>query len=168
MAKRGKGKPTDFNRVVAAGIVSSVRRGDSVEKIAKDFGINKDSFYTWQEKHKDFAESVAKARDYFFRNGVEQGLVDLIRGVETTTTRTYERRNNDTGEMEVKGVETTAIKHPPDWRAIRFTLHNRYRNKWNKPMATQLDLTKLPLSHLIELSKECLADLEAREEEGDD
>jgi hypothetical protein len=158
------GRPSTYNRVVGKAVVSMLKDGDTIDQICVKIGVAKDTFYLWCERNIDFQDEVEAAKDHFFKYGAERALCSLIKGTsETRTTKVYKKKNRDTGEMEVRGEETTVIQHPPDYRAVKFTLHNRFRNKWNKPIATQIDITKMPTSQLQELAKECLQELEGNE-----
>ncbi len=164
-AKDKGGAPTLCNRVVKSSIVSSFRRGLSKAKICEDLGIDEVTVNDWIDQDKTFSNAIDNAMELYLKHGTIKSITDLASGyTETVVTSVVKRLDKDTGQMRVVKEESVVTKHPPDYRSLRFILHNRFRG-WSKPSVSQLDITKVPQEHLIEMAKECIAELDTKKEE---
>lgn len=155
--KRKTGAPLLCNRVVRSGIVSMFRDGHSKAEICKRMGIEPITINEWIDSDQHFSAAINQAMDEFLKHGAETSLKDLVLGyTKTEVVSVVSKRDPITGQMVKGREEVITTKHPPDYKAIRFTLHNRFRNKWNKPSITSIDLSGMSKEQLVELSEMCL------------
>lgn len=146
------GAPTIFNRVVQASIISSFREGKSRAEICKALDISVECLNNWCQTNKQFSEAIAVALDDYMKYGAEACMSDLALGKAIATETITTRKKNDEGEWE-EVVEVVNKKQlPPDYRAARFIMHNRFRNKWNKPSVSTLDFGQMTDEQLLEFA----------------
>ena len=146
------GAPVIFNRVVKAAIISSFRDGKSRAEICKNLGISIDTLHDWSRSDKEFSEAIAVALDDYMKYGAEACMSDLALGKAYATETITTRKKNDDGEWE-EVVEVVNKKQlAPDYRAARFIMHNRFRNKWNKPSVSTLDFGQMTDEQLLEFA----------------
>lgn len=109
-------------------IESWAREGLTNEQIAKNIGINTDTFYTWRKKYPDISEALKKGKapiDF----EVENALLKRALGFEYEETETV---FEDVDGKPKKRIKKTIKYVPPDTSACIFWLKNRKPNHWRK------------------------------------
>lgn len=109
-------------------IESWAREGLTNEQIAKNIGINTDTFYTWRKKYPDISEALKKGKapiDF----EVENALLKRALGFEYEETETV---FEDVDGKPKKRIKKTIKYAPPDTSACIFWLKNRKPNHWRK------------------------------------
>lgn len=109
-------------------IESWAREGLTNEQIAKNIGINTDTFYTWRKKYPDISEALKKGKapiDF----EVENALLKRALGFEYEETETV---FEDVDGKPKKRIKKTVKYVPPDTSACIFWLKNRKPNHWRK------------------------------------
>lgn len=104
------------------------RQGLTNEQIAKNIGVNVDTFYTWLKKYPEISESLKKGKapvDF----EVENALYKRAVGFEYEETETLIEEVNGETKKKVKRIKRTAL---PDTSAIIFWLKNRKPEQWRK------------------------------------
>ena len=104
------------------------RQGLTNEQIAKNIGVNADTFYTWLKKYPEISESLKKGKapvDFEVENALYKRAVG------------FDYEEIETIEEEVDGVFKTRVKRTlrtalPDTSAIIFWLKNRKPEQWRK------------------------------------
>lgn len=104
------------------------RQGLTNEQIAKNIGVNADTFYTWLKKYPEISESLKKGKapvDFEVENALYKKAVG------------FDYEEIETIEEEVDGVFKTRVKRTlktalPDTSAIIFWLKNRKPEQWRK------------------------------------
>lgn len=109
-------------------IESWAREGLTNEQIAKNIGINADTFYTWRKKYPEISEALKKGKapiDF----EVENALLKRALGFEYEETETVFEDVDGKPKKRIKKI----IKYvPPDTSACIFWLKNRKPNHWRK------------------------------------
>jgi len=63
-AKHPGGRPTDYNDEVAARLLAAISEGKSVNVLCKeDWAPCRHTFFVWLQRHKEFADNYAVAKD---------------------------------------------------------------------------------------------------------
>lgn len=104
------------------------RQGLTNEQIAKNIGINSDTFYAWLKKYPEISESLKKGKapvDF----EVENALYKRAVGFEYEEIETVEEEVDGVFKTRVKRTQRTAL---PDTSAIIFWLKNRKPEQWRK------------------------------------
>lgn len=105
------------------------REGLTDKQIAKKLGISKATFYVYENKYKDFSDSIKKGKapvDIV----VENKLLQRATGYEYDEVREESTKDIETGKVTLVRVVTTTKQIVPDVTAQIFWLKNRKAEKW--------------------------------------
>lgn len=129
MTKIAKGKYQEWLQQDNLTMIEGwARQGLTNEQIAKNIGVNADTFYTWLKKYPEISESLKKGKapvDFEVENALYKRAVG------------FDYEEIETIEEEVDGVFKTRVKRTlrtalPDTSAIIFWLKNRKPEQWRK------------------------------------
>ena len=79
--KRGRGAPSLYTQELAGSICDLMVRGNLLGEACDQIGVSRSAVFSWLNKHEDFAESYARARNICFDVMAE----DTIRIADQTT-----------------------------------------------------------------------------------
>lgn len=123
--KKRKGKHLIWLREEnLAAIKSWARRGLTVEQIAYNMNISKNTLVAWKYKYPEIEEALWMGRETADMI-IENALYERAKGITVTETKTT---------MGTRGVETVTVekKIPGDVNAQMFWLKNRQLNAWKE------------------------------------
>lgn len=63
-AKRPVGRPTKYKPEFCKLLIEEAKKGSTIEMIAADLGVHKDTIYEWQDKHPEFSDALKLGRSY--------------------------------------------------------------------------------------------------------
>ena len=109
-------------------IESWARMGLTNEQIAKNIGINADTFYTWLKKYPEISESIKKGKapiDF----EVENALFKRAIGYEYEEIETIIEEIDGKQRKRIKKIKKVAL---PETSAMIFWLKNRKPEQWRK------------------------------------
>lgn len=118
------------------------RDGLTDEQIAKNMGISKQTFYDWQKKFSDFADSVKKNKEVVDRE-VENALLKSAKGYDVIETVEELRFNKKKGDYEMMVTRRTTKHIPPSQVAQIFWLKNRKPKEWRERQEYEVNLDAL-------------------------
>ena len=98
------------------------------EQIAKNIGINADTFYTWLKKYPEISESIKKGKapiDF----EVENALFKRAIGYEYEEIETIIEEIDGKQRKRIKKIKKVAL---PETSAMIFWLKNRKPEQWRK------------------------------------
>ena len=112
--------------------------GFSMYKLAKLFDVSRSTIYKWIEDHKEFSDSVEKARDKYDGIKIHKSLVKRAEGfayIETTQEAKPVIFKHADGAEEIQGDRLLVTKKvrkyfPPDIASIKHWQVNRDPGKW--------------------------------------
>lgn len=100
-----------------------LRRGATIDEVAREMGVAKSTVYEWAKVHKEFAEALRTSRELTDMQ-VEKSLYKRAMGYTATERRTI-LKPGPNGSMEPIRVEVNERDVPPDSSAAIFWLKNR-------------------------------------------
>lgn len=109
-------------------IESWARMGLTNEQIAKNIGVNADTFYTWLKKYPEISESIKKGKapiDF----EVENALFKRAIGYEYEEVETTIEEIDGKQRKRIKKIKKVAL---PETSAMIFWLKNRKPEQWRK------------------------------------
>lgn len=109
-------------------VESWARMGLTNEQIAKNIGINADTFYTWLKKYPEISESIKKGKapiDF----EVENTLFKRAIGYEYEEVETIIEEIDGKQRKRIKKIKKVAL---PETSAMIFWLKNRKPEQWRK------------------------------------
>ena len=109
-------------------IESWARMGLTNEQIAKNIGVNADTFYTWLKKYPEISESIKKGKapiDF----EVENALFKRAIGYEYEEVETIIEEIDGKQRKRIKKIKKVAL---PETSAMIFWLKNRKPEQWRK------------------------------------
>lgn len=109
-------------------IESWARMGLTNEQIAKNIGVNADTFYTWLKKYPEISESIKKGKapiDF----EVENALFKRAIGYEYEEIETIIEEIDGKQRKRIKKIKKVAL---PETSAMIFWLKNRKPKEWRK------------------------------------
>lgn len=109
-------------------IESWARMGLTNEQIAKNIGVNADTFYTWLKKYPEISESIKKGKapiDF----EVENALFKRAIGYEYEEVETIIEEIDGKQRKRIKKIKKVAL---PETSAMIFWLKNRKPKEWRK------------------------------------
>ena len=109
-------------------IESWARTGLTNEQIAKNIGVNVDTFYTWLKKYPEISESIKKGKapiDF----EVENALFKRAIGYEYEEVETIIEEIDGKQRKRIKKIKKVAL---PETSAMIFWLKNRKPKEWRK------------------------------------
>ena len=109
-------------------IESWARMGLTNEQIAKNIGVNADTFYTWLKKYPEISESIKKGKapiDF----EVENALFKRAIGYEYEEIETIIEEIDGKQRKRIKKIKKLAL---PETSAMIFWLKNRKPKEWRK------------------------------------
>lgn len=98
------------------------------EQIAKNIGVNADTFYTWLKKYPEISESIKKGKapiDF----EVENALFKRAIGYEYEEVETIIEEIDGKQRKRIKKIKKVAL---PETSAMIFWLKNRKPEQWRK------------------------------------
>jgi len=133
--KHPGGRPTEYREEYARmAYVACTEGGFTDVKLAKLFGVAKQTIYNWKREHPEFLDSIIRGKDEFDVAKAEECLLKRVTGYRYTEVT---RERNDQGQMV---VSKKVGKHiPPDVKAITFFLINRSRDgRWRRIQSVEV------------------------------
>ena len=123
--KHPGGQPTKYRKEYPKIAKEAIRSaGFSIAKIAKLFGVHRDTIYAWMEKHKEFSDGIRAGRTAYDGLCIEKSLVKRARGYRYTEVT----QKNIDGKMQT--VQKITKHMPPDVAAIKHWQTNRKPEQW--------------------------------------
>ena len=130
-------------------LLEEIGHGSTIKDACKVAGINKSTFFEWQNKYKEFADLVKKAQEEHRENIVselEKSLIKKANGFKVTETKTEYAAIN--GRPSIVKQTKTEKEFAPDTAALVFALSNLAPEKWqnkqkqkeNEVIATDFNL----------------------------
>lgn len=120
------------------------RDGLSMQQIADNIGVKRQTLYDWCTKYKDISDALKKGTEvsnYEVENAMFKSAVGFyVTEVDQTEVQGYDEEGNP---------RTTVTKHqrrrfiPPNLGAQIFILKNRLPKKWRDKQAVEIDTTAL-------------------------
>lgn len=120
--------------------ICSLIKEDSftIAEICINVGISERSFYDWQTKYAEFADSIKRAREDFNSLLIVECKKSLIKKIRGYTIQEKKTITADTGKLTEDGKPIVKVKEhsvtdkhfQPDTAAIIFTLCNRDPDNW--------------------------------------
>jgi len=140
----GRGRPTDFKEeFIEQARVACADLGATDEKLAKLFGVHRDTIYEWRKQHPKFEEAIRKGKDEFDSGKVEKALYKRATGIrftETTREPCIIRKKNETAELvdlEMSVTKKISKLIPADPTSMIFWLKNRQPERWKDVKAIE-------------------------------
>ncbi|WP_052374188.1 helix-turn-helix domain-containing protein [Methanobacterium sp. SMA-27] len=132
--KKKQGRPSKLTPELQAEIVLLLKAGNFIETICGTVGINKSTFYDWNNKGKESKHPKNKYRK--FHEAVEQAMA----------------------WSEARNVALITKHSEENWRAAAWMLSRKHPDKWGKKIHEDfdLDIDELDENPVI-ISKEELA-----------
>jgi hypothetical protein len=90
--KKKIGRPTKYNQELADNICSAIVEGKSLRRIAKEFGFDLKSFFSWLRIHEGFLQQYARAKE----EQAETFAEEIIEIADNGENDTYEDENGFT------------------------------------------------------------------------
>ena len=119
------GRPSKYQTEVKDKLIlvqGWARDGLTMEQIAHNLGISKETLYQYKRKYTEFSDAIKKGKEVVDTE-VENALLKKALGYETTETKI---EKSEQGKKEV----TITKQIPGDTAAQIFWLKNRKPNKW--------------------------------------
>lgn len=105
--KNPVGRPSEYNPQYCEKIVDLMKDGASIEEVAAELGISKQSIYTWSEKYPDFMDAKKKAEELSSAWWMKQGRIAL-REKEFNYTGWYMNMKNRFGWRDKQETDITS------------------------------------------------------------
>lgn len=116
------GRPSKYNPIYCDQVTKLCKLGATDSEIAEFFEIAESTLNLWKLEHKDFSEAITRGKQVADME-VAASLYKSAVGFH------YKEMTTGTNDMGSFATESKRYA-TPDFRAIRFWLMNRQRNKW--------------------------------------
>lgn len=126
------------------------RDGLTNEQIAKNIGINQNTFYTWLKRYSEIKEALKKGRKPVDIE-VENSLVKRALGF--TEEEIVEEMTEDKDGNTIKHKKVTRKVFPPDTAAIIFYLKNRSSHRYKDRPKTEEEIESIRLDNQLKRYK---------------
>lgn len=134
-----QGRPSKYNPKYhipwAKGLL---RRGLTIDEVAKEFEVSKQTLYNWADQDSDFFDALNESRDKADME-VEKSLYERALGYKVTDRKTVIQLDKNTGEQKPARIEVIEKEIPPDVTACIFWLKNRNPKNWRDKQDIQID-----------------------------
>lgn len=135
------GRPTKFEeRFIREARILCEEGGFTDAKLARFYGVNRNTIHGWKREHEEFAKAVQEGKDAFDFQAVEKSLLKKCLGFKyTETTREPCIVRPKDGPPEIVNPTLAVTKTVrkfvvPDTVAIIFHLKNRHPERWRDVM----------------------------------
>lgn len=131
---------TKFTKEFFDTAIELAKKGYLDKEICEYCDVNINTFYSWKQKHPDFAEALRKAK-HKINDKIEAQAYKRAMGYMVTETKTIYGTNED-GEEEVIRIEKHQKHIPSDTKVLLMLLKNRmperYRDKKEVELSGEL------------------------------
>jgi len=128
--------------------------GFSLIKLAKLFDVSRSTIYKWMEEHKEFSDTLEKARDFYDGIKIHKSLVKRAEGFAyNETTQEVDKE----GKMAI--VRKVRKYFPPDIASIKHWQVNRDPEKWKDRQNIDLSASVATTVKLDESDKQDILEL---------
>lgn len=114
--RRGRGRPTKFNKATADQIIQYIRAGAYIETAAVAAGIDKATFYAWLKKGAAASSGEFKA----FHDAVNQAMA----------------------MAEVRDVLIIGEAAKDSWQAAAWRLERKFPDRWGQTRRVEVEVRK--------------------------
>jgi hypothetical protein len=121
-AQSAIGRPSKYDPAYCAQVTKLCKLGATDKEIAEFFEVAESTIYLWKVEHKDFSEAITRGKmvaDMEVAASLYKTAVGFHYKEKTTGV-------NDMGSF----INESRRYATPDFRAIRFWLMNRQKDKW--------------------------------------
>lgn len=123
------GRPTKYNpKYHVPWVRALMREGLTVDEVAEEIGVHRDTIYEWSNKHEEFSDAINEGRSQA-DSMVSDSLFRKALGGTYTETRMIGTPTGNGGVAPSK-VEKVTREVAPDTAAAIFWLKNRQPDKW--------------------------------------
>ena len=138
-SKTNAGRPTKYNpKYHLPWVRGLARRGLTVDEIAEEMGVHRDTIYEWAKVHEEFSDALNEGRS-LADSFVEDSLFRRAIG-GTYTEKRMGKRPDKKGDVK-NFAEVIEREMPPDTTACIFWLKNRRPDLWrDKPEVDETDV----------------------------
>lgn len=134
----GKGRPSRYHPAYAAQAEELISTSGATDaRLAKVFGIARETVTKWRKAHKDFREACERGRDAFDVGAVEKSLLTRALGYRTKKITQepvlIKGEKDDAPTLLDKRLHVTKVvseRVAGDVGAIRYFLNNRAPGRW--------------------------------------
>lgn len=119
-----------------------LRHGATEEKIYKNLGISKDTFYRYKNEKSEFSDLLKKGQESLVEQ-LRGALIKKALGFEYTETKRFTKIENG---KQVQTIEETKKQSLPDVAAANLLLKNYDKENWsNDPRSDDLKREELEM-----------------------
>ena len=81
------GRPSKYKEEYCERLIKHMSTGVPYETFAPEIGVDRDTLYTWEKAHKQFADAKKRARDHQYKALTSIGMMGMVGKITTVTQR---------------------------------------------------------------------------------